>query len=108
MRGVRPNGSHPDRKRSEAGNHLKAKEESVGPQWAWYALVLACVYRMTAADLAVVVQHGFRVASQTRVEYHSAVRVTTITAADEPPDGPPGIARRQHPPVRLQKGRRRG
>ncbi|MFJ7423827.1 hypothetical protein ACIQXD_35315 [Streptomyces uncialis] len=59
------------------------------PQWAWYALVLASVYRMTAADLAVAVQRTVRVASQTRVESHSVLRVTThrIAAPAAQPTG---------------------
>jgi hypothetical protein len=44
----------------------------VGLHWAWYALALVGVYRMTAAGFEAVVRHIVRIASQASAEHRSA------------------------------------
>jgi hypothetical protein len=56
----------------------------VGLHWAWYALALVGVYRMTAVGFDAAVRRVVRIASLARDEHRSRARVPASPAAGHP------------------------
>ncbi|GHB68156.1 hypothetical protein GCM10010377_68840 [Streptomyces viridiviolaceus] len=56
----------------------------MGLHWAWYALALVGVYRMTAVGFDAAVRRVVRIASLARDEHRSRARVSAPPAAGHP------------------------